>query len=158
VTHAEFLARFAQLRPKIAKRMKELTLPSEQCMLLLNDIWPNQSYLGPKASKAGSGLSNKAFEVGKTKVYFSNGVLESLENIRGQLSPRRLELQTLLQRLGRPRRRLGNFDLLHLLLAAAAAKTVASIPVQRTGNSLVCLDRLRRWRLRGMTHPHRLPR
>jgi myosin heavy subunit len=85
VTHAEFLARFAQLRPKIAKRMKELTLPSEQCMLLLNDIWPNQSYLGPKASKAGSGLSNKAFEVGKTKVYFSNGVLESLENIRGNL-------------------------------------------------------------------------
>jgi hypothetical protein len=113
VTHGDFLARFGKLRPKIIPKMRTL-LPSEQCALLLSDIWPNQYYLGAKkapvepikkvsntskkakdnnnlAASAGYnnrddlGGSNKAYELGRTKVYFSSGVLETLERIRGSM-------------------------------------------------------------------------
>jgi myosin-5 len=70
VTHSEFLSRFAQLRPRLYRRLKDLQSPGEQCFLLLSDIWPNQTYLGPSSSAAVSGLSNKAYEVGKTKVSY----------------------------------------------------------------------------------------
>lgn len=83
VTHVEFLSRFAHLRPRLTRRMKELASDGERCGLLLADIWPNQTYLGPRGQ--GGGLSNKVYEVGRTKVYFSNGVLEAVEKSRGTL-------------------------------------------------------------------------
>jgi myosin heavy subunit len=91
VTHSDFLARFGNLRPKLKSRMKALANDkAAQCLLLLSDIWPDVGYLGPKQQvnanvRGATTLSSKAYEIGRTKVYFSNGILETLENIRGGL-------------------------------------------------------------------------
>lgn len=59
--------------------------PSDRCKALLGDVWNTETAARAAQGKGNSGLSDKAYELGRTKVYFSNGVLETLEEIRGKL-------------------------------------------------------------------------
>ena len=81
ITHVEFVERFGSLRPNSWLRRQA---PSDdaagQCRALLLDV-----LLPSMLAATHAGAKDKHFELGKTRVYFSSGVLEHLEHTRGNL-------------------------------------------------------------------------
>jgi len=79
ITHSDFTERFGGLRSGSWLRRHGGTSPLSQCKALLEDVLP------PEMQPSGSGSKDKQYELGKTRVYFSSGVLEHLESVRGNL-------------------------------------------------------------------------
>ena len=79
ITHVEFVERFGGLRS--AAWLRRNAPPGEatkQCSALLLDLLPPDM-------QPHSGTKDKQYELGKSRVYFSAGVLEHLEQVRGNL-------------------------------------------------------------------------
>ena len=79
ITHVEFVERFGGLRSAAwLRRNAPPNNRSMQCAALLLDLLP-------QSMQPHSGSKDKQFELGKSRVYFSAGVLEHLEQTRGNL-------------------------------------------------------------------------
>jgi myosin-5 len=83
LSHGDFLNRFAALRPRVMHKFTRTLTQGEKCAAVLRDIWPDADKLVLNGKSAG--LSRKAYEIGRTRVYFSSGILETLEEIRTKL-------------------------------------------------------------------------
>lgn len=85
ITHIEFLARFGVLKTKqwLAKYGGSST--ASKCKVILSDALPKGRGAGSSAS---SGAVTTPFEIGKTRIYFSTGVLEVLEDMRSKIIAR----------------------------------------------------------------------
>jgi myosin heavy subunit len=79
ITHSDFTERFGGLRSGSWLRRLGGSSPLSQCKALLEVVLP------PEMQPSGSGSKDKQYELGKTRVYFSSGVLEYLEGVRGNL-------------------------------------------------------------------------
>lgn len=83
VPHVDFLARFSTLRSKYWMSKQGVSTPDDMCRVLLKELIGEQA-VPPAGSKPSAHQSHKLlYELGRTRVYFSAGVLETLENLRG---------------------------------------------------------------------------
>ena len=89
ITHEEFATRFGGLRSGPWMRRQGARTPAEKCRVLLADVMIHLNDTERKQLSAremsGGGLSDKPYEMGHTRVYFSSGVFEMLESMRGGL-------------------------------------------------------------------------
>ena len=89
ITHEEFATRFGGLRSGPWMRRQGARTPAEKCRVLLADVMTHLNDTEKKQLSAremnGGGLSDKPYEMGHTRVYFSSGVFEMLETMRGGL-------------------------------------------------------------------------
>jgi myosin V len=90
LTHTEFLDHFGILRPQSWFTRRASLAPGAKCKALVDEILAGdhgkKRVMGAAASIRADSPVNKStpFEVGKTRIYFSSGVLEVLEQLRGE--------------------------------------------------------------------------
>lgn len=88
ITHSEFASRFRGLRFAAWMRSKGAVKPVEQCKVLLIDVLAKMSDSERKkmiSRSVAGGAPDHPYEIGRTRVYFSAGLLELLEEMRGAI-------------------------------------------------------------------------
>ena len=85
LSHSDFVARFSDLRSKAWMRRTNAIDDASKCRALLEEVVPEGSVPTTQASTAHGKVKRKMYEIGRTRVYFSAGVLEFAEGLRSQL-------------------------------------------------------------------------